>query len=342
VADQDFAAVAGSGYGFAIRELDDGTAIVVFVTAGGPAEAAGMKVGAQLTEFNGKPAAEAIGEVVPYSGPFSLELSRRYQQARYLLRAPAGTEASVTFANPNEAAQTVTLQSVSERDSFGFTSIRKGSDPNALPVESRILTSGIGYIKINSNYDDLQLIIRLFQRALTIFEFNQVPGVIIDMRQNGGGAPLGLAGFLTGHDITLGQLEYFSDKTGQFEPDGTPTVFYPNQEQYQFAKLAVLVGQACASACELESYGFSQVPGAMVVGMYPTAGVEAEVSRGQFILPDGIGFQAPTGRFVNPDGSLFLEGSGVQPTIKVPINADTVLAADDVELRSAEAAILGQ
>jgi hypothetical protein len=44
---------------------------------------------------------------------------------------------------------------------------------------------------------------------------------------------------------------------------------------------------------------------------------------------------------VNPDGSLFLEGTGVQPTIKVPINAATLLANDDEELRYAEDAILG-
>jgi C-terminal processing protease CtpA/Prc len=338
---QDFIAHTGSGYGFAIRELDDGSAIAVFVTPGGPAAQAGLKIGAQVTQFAGKPIGEAISAVVPYAGPFSLEQSRRYQQARYLLRAPVGTQASVTFVNPGGKPQTASLRVDTERASFDQTSIYRGYDPNALPVESKILPSGIGYIKVDSNDDDLQLILRLFQRALTTFMNNQVPGVIIDLRQNPGGAPLGLAGFLTDQTITLGQLEYYSSKTGKFEPQGTPNRFYPNKEQYHFDKLAVIVGPACASACELEAYGFSKLPGAIIVGMYPTAGVEAEVARGQYQLPEGISFQSPTGRFVNPDGSLFLEGTGVQPTVRVPINAQTVLASDDVDLRYAEDAVLG-
>ena len=84
----------------------------------------------------------------------------------------------------------------------------------------------------------------------------------------------------------------------------------------------LLVDQACASACEIESYGFSQVPGMVVVGQYPTSGIEAEVSRGQFLLPEGMSLQMPTGRFVLPDGSIFLEGKGVQPTERVPIDEE--------------------
>ena len=124
-----------------------------------------------------------------------------------------------------------------------------------------------------------------------------MPGIIIDMRQNSGGAPLGLAGFLTDQTIQMGQLEYYSEKTGKFEPEGPRDVFEPNQEQYHFDKMAVLVAMGCASACELETYGFSQVPGMIVVGQTPTAGIEAEVARGQFLLPEGMSLQAPTGRF---------------------------------------------
>jgi hypothetical protein len=104
--------------------------------------------------------------------------------------------------------------------------------------------------------------------------------------------------------------------------------------------MAVLVGQACASACEIEAYGFSQVPGMMVFGETPSAGVEAEVGRGQFSLPEGISLQAPTGRFTLPDGSIFLEGKGVQLTNPVPVNAENVLSGEDYILNAAVNAIL--
>ncbi len=162
------------------------------------------------------------------------------------------------------------------------------------------------------------LIFRLFERALQQFEANEVAGIVIDMRYNNGGAPLGLAGFFTDQEIPMGQLEYFSDKTGKFEPEGLREKFLPNQNQYRFEKMVMLVGPACFSACEIESYGFSQVPGMVVVGQYPTSGVEAETARGSFNLPEGFSVTVPTGRFILPDGSIFLEGQGVPPTLRIP------------------------
>jgi C-terminal processing protease CtpA/Prc len=333
---------ASGGYGFAIRELDDGRALVVFVTRNSPAARAGMQVGAELLAFNGTPVKEAIAAVEPLGGPFSTDFALRYQQARYLLRAPVGTSAQVTFANPRSAPQTVTLRAVEERDSFLATSIYEERNPAALPVEFEQRPSGVGYIRINANYDDLNLLIRLFERALKTFDDLDVPGIIIDMRQNNGGAPLGLAGFLTDQEIIIGQDEYYSERTGRFEPEGPVDKILPNQNQYRFDKIALLVGQACFSACEYESYGFSRVPGVIVVGETPTAGVYAEVARGQYVLPDGIFLQVPTGRTLLPDGTPLLEGVGVVPTIRVPVTAETVLSDRDVVLERAEREIVGR
>jgi C-terminal processing protease CtpA/Prc len=340
LANQVFTELTSGGYGFAIRELDDTSVIVIFVLDGSPAALAGIQVGAVVTGWNGTPISEAIGKVKPLSAPFSTAFSERYQQARYLLRGKLGDEASVTFTNPGGQPKTETLKSVEERDSFSYTSVYKGFDSNALPVEYKILDSGVGYVKINSNYDDLNLIIRLFERALKTFEANQVGGLIIDMRQNSGGSPLGLAGFLTDQEIPMGQLEYYSDTTGKFEPEGPREKFLPNETRYAFPQMALITGQACASACEIESYGFSQVPGMIVVGQYPTGGVEAEVARGQFVLPEGMSLQVPTGRFTLPDGSIFLEGVGVVPTVRVPITAENALSSEDVVLKAAEKAVL--
>jgi hypothetical protein len=78
----------------------------------------------------------------------------------------------------------------------------------------------------------------------------------------------------------------------------------------------------------------------MVMGTTPSAGVEAEVARGQFNLPEDIALQVPTGRFTLPDGSIFLEGQGVQLTHQVPVNAENLLSGDDFVLRAAEKAVL--
>ena len=332
---QAFGAATEGGYGFAIRELDDGRVIVTYLLPSGPAVLAGIQLGAQVTEFNGQPVSQAIDTVTAWSAPFSMESSARYQRSRYLTRAPLGSQAKVTFINPGGLPQTAALQAIAERESFSVTSFFLGFDLSAMPVEYKILDSGIGYVKVNSNYDDLNLIVRVFERALKKFEDANVRGVIIDMRQNSGGAPLGLAGYLTDHEIALGQLQYFSEASGRFENEGDPQKILPNENQYRFPALALLVGPACASACELEAYAFSQVPGMIVVGQYPSAGVEAEVARGQFLLPEGFSLQIPTGRFVLPDGSIFLEGQGVPLTVRVPVDETTALSSEDVILNTA-------
>lgn len=339
-----FQKATAGGYGFAIRELDDGRVLATYLTAGGPAEAAGMKLGAEITEFNGEPVRDAIGKVVPWTLPHSSDSDLRYQQQRYLLRAELDTEASITFANPGEQPQTVTLKAANERASFSRTSRYFNVKTDYLqPVDFSILerdNAQIGYIRINANYDDLNLLLRLFERALQQFQQRQVAGVIIDMRYNSGGAPLGLAGFLTDKVIPTGQDEYYSEKTGKFEADGLPGEIIPNQNQYQFDKLALLVAPTCASACEYDSYGFSQVPGMTVVGFEPTGGIFAEVSRGQIQMPEGISVQVPTGRTLMPDGTPFLEGVGVVPTLRVPVDETTIYREDDVVLDYGIRAIL--
>ncbi len=323
------------GYGFAVRELDDGSTIAAYVNPSGSAQAAGMKAGAEIISYNDTPVKDAISAVAPLS-PSSTDVGRRYEQAQLLTRGSRNSKVNVTFKNPGQAAQTVSLSAAPDVQSFFATDPTANADSNALPVEFKILPSGIGYVKVNSNFDDLNLILRLFERALQTFENNQVPGIIIDLRVNSGGNPLGLAGFLTNKTILLGQTEYYSNESGKFQADGPRDKFTPMQEQYSFKKMVLLVDQACASACEQEAYGFSQVPGMEIVGMYPTSGTEAEVARGQFQLPDGMSLQVPTGRITLPDGSLFLEGTGVQPTLKVPITAANVLSTDDVVLKIAE------
>jgi C-terminal processing protease CtpA/Prc len=322
------------GYGFAVRELGNGQVVVVYVKPGGPANLASMQVGAQVTAFNGLPIADAIGKALPLS-PQSTTYGLSYEQTVMFNRGPVGATASVTFLNPGGNSKTASLVSIYELDSLFATYMGGQRDANVLPAEYKILPNGIGYVKVNSNYDDLNLLVRIFQRALQTFKNNSVKGLIIDLRYNFGGSPLGLAGFLYDKEIPLGQLEYYSDKSGKFEPEGPRDRVLPNVEQFTFAKMVLLVDQFCFSACEIEAYGISQVPGMRVMGQFPTGGVEGETARGDFKMPDGMSFTVPTGRFLLPDGSIFLEGTGVQPDLKLSITADSVLSGSDTVLNAA-------
>ena len=330
------------GWGFAVRELDDKRVVVVFVLPDSPADQAGMKVGAELVKFNGEAVQTALTKVKPFE-PQSTDFGLRYEQTTFLTRGGIGQNVTVEFTNPGQASKTVQMTSIYEVDSL-LAVYRGGEvDPYVLPAEYKLFRDvSVGYLKLNSNYDDLGLAIRVVDRAFKTFSETGVQGIVIDMRHNYGGSPLGLAGFLYDQDIPLGQLEYYSDKTGKFEPEGLRDKVFPNVEQYRFDKMVLLVDQNCFSACEIESYGFSQVPGMVVMGQFPTAGVEAETARGKFLLPEGMEFNIPTGRFTMPDGSIFLEGKGVQPAVRIPVDEASVLSGEDVVLQNAIDYIIGQ
>lgn len=330
--------------GFTVRVTDDNQVLVNSVLPGSSAESAGMQVGAIITQFNDKPVLDVIKSQTLFFGNQSSDIGILVGKAITLTRTKPGAQARVSFTNPAGTAKTATLTAQPEVDSL-LKELGQTQNEALVPVELQTLNvngQSIGYIKINSNLDDLNLILRLFERGLKKFQDMKVAGIIIDLRSNSGGVPLGLAGFLTDQDIPLSKIEYYDSLSGKFKSEGDVSKITANQNQYRFDKIAVLVGLSCASACELEAYGFSKLPGAVVVGQYPTGGVEAEVSRGQVKMPEGIDMQFPTGRMVLPDGSLFLEGVGVQPTIKVAINAANILSSEDVILKAAEDAIVAK
>lgn len=327
IANEMFAQETAGGYGFAIIGLDDGRVIAHIVSEDGPASKVGMVWGAEILEWNGTPINQAVAEVIPWSMPFSTEESKVVQQYRYLLRAPLEVEAEVTFQNPeDEEPITATIQSVAELETFNATSVYAGFDRNSLPVEYEILPSGFGYIKMTTLSEDITLIIRLWEWAIERMILNQVPGIILDMRQNGGGSPLGtyFASFFVEERIDLSRSYYFSEKSGEFETFGPPDYTEPDDKLYYDGQLAVLVSPACASACENVSYVLGQLPQTRVLGYYASNGIYGEVARGQYRLPGGYSFQVPTGMTLDMDGNIIIEGTGVVPDVRVPLNEETV------------------
>ena len=338
----DFRKNYSGSLGFTVRVLDNNQVLVSSVLPGSSAEAAGMKVGAIINQVDGKAVMDVIKSEPLFFGNQSSDIGILYDKAIMLTRTKPGTQASVTFTNPGGGSKTATMTADPEVDTL-LAQLGYNKASSLVPVELNLLTmnnTNIGYLKVNSNLDDLNLLLHLFEHGLKKFQDQKVTSLIVDLRNNEGGVPLGLAGFLTNQDITLGQMEYYDSTQGKFTAKNEPDTFSAKENQYHFDKIAVLVGLNCASACELEAYALSKLPGAIVVGQYPTGGIEAEVSKGQIKMPEKIGMQFPTGREVNPDGSLFLEGVGVQPTLKVPIDATTALSSADVVLQAAENALV--
>ena len=76
---------------------------------------------------------------------------------------------------------------------------------------------------------------------------------------------------------------------------------------------------------------------ALIVGQYPTGGLAGSVK--DFQMPDGITVRFPIGRPLDLEGNVIIEGVGVVPNVRVPVNEDTLLGVGDPILEAAVEAL---
>jgi len=333
-----FAQQTEGGLGMVLGQADDGTVIARIVLPKLPAEGAGIKAGATILEWNGKPIEQALADTKLLFVSQSSDIGIRIQQLRYIMRVPVGTKFTIKFQNPGEsAATTADLTSVKERQSASLSSLYAGTSFEDTPIQFKTLDSGIGYIKVNTFSGDTILNVRMWEYALSILSQEGVPALIIDARQNPGGRgdiARYFAGSFYTQEFELSET-FEADKTGKFLIVGKDTV---DPAPTQWTKpVAVLVGPACASACEIFAASMAHDSNHLIVGRYPTAGIEAGVEP--WTLPDGLYFQSPVFRIQYPNGDVFLEGTGVQPTVKVPVTVQSLLSTDDQDIPAAEKAL---
>ncbi len=331
--DQEFQTAVSGGLGMAIRDIEDETGAplgvdVFYLTPGGPADEAGIELGASIIELGGLPVDEFVAGTIAYSAPFSIEQNERLQQLRYATRAPLGTDVEVTYQNPGDAEpSTVTLTSADEGDSFSVSSFRFGAPQALLPVNFQILDSGYGYVSINAFDDNEVLTVQLWERLMQTLNENGIPGLIIDMRQNGGGSGFladQMAAYLFNEPMVISYGEQFDPDKGEFYRDEErPGVIYLPDESLRFGgEVALLVGPNCSSACEFFSYTASFADRSDVVGYYSTGGLGGGVE--DFAMPEGQYVRMPIVREVTPEGEIIVEGIGVVPNVEVPVTLDNL------------------
>ena len=260
-----------------------------------------------------------------------------------MTRVAPGSKIEITFINPAETeAQTVSLTAAVEYESLLRTFPSCELDQFDLPIEGEFLEEGLAYIHVLSFLGDYQLFARLWDFNLQLLVDKEIPGLIIDLRTNGGGRsdlPIQFAGYFFDEAVPLYQNYYFNEDSLGFEPSGEPLEIEPAPLLFE-GPIAVLVSPDCVSACESFALALSSGGRSIVVGHYPTAGAFGEVSRGQYSMPGDISMQFPTGKSLSLDGKLIIEGTGVIPQITVPVTVESVLGDEDAVLEAAIQALL--
>lgn len=337
----------GGGYGLLLRELSDGQVVVSTLIDGLPAQKAGITQGAEIVEWDGKPIKDAISAQQPrLISSYSTDHTRRQSQVRLLARAPIGTTVKVSFKNPGGGAQEASLTAGEDPETLTIVLQNEGlaataADSLGLPVEGKVLPSGMGYIKVGDFLGDQNLIARLWDHYIQQLVANNVPALVIDLRNNGGGngaLAVDFAGYFFDKEVPLWRRSHYNEGTGQFEADKAMTNIKPGPSLYQ-GPIAVLVSSDCGSACEGFAYALQQEGRSIVVGYTPTAGAFGSVGAGQVSLPDGISLQFPTDRPENEDGTLVIEGTGVVPDITVPVTENSLTGKNDEVLDAAVKAL---
>ncbi len=325
------AAISG-GLGLAVRELDDGSVIAVYVGADTPADAAGIRPGDRIVSVNGTPISAYVDAIVPINGPFSTEHVHRLEQLRQAMRFPIGATVELGYIPAGESTPIqASLTAISESASLQFgLPVHTGYE---LPLDYQALPSGYVHVRLHSFFDNELLTIQLWERLMQTLRSQNAAGLIIDLRSNTGGRGFladQMAAYFFDTPLTLGNIGRYDAELDDFyfDPRTAGRFYLPAEELRYRGPVAVLVGPNCASACEFFAHAMTQQDRAVMVGHYPTAGLGGSIDLVR--MPGGQNFQFTAGRAVDAAGNIHIEGQGIAPDIRVPVTADTLLAGDAV------------
>ncbi len=329
------------GLGVSLSELDDGRIVVSYLLDGGPAAEAGVELGAEILAWDGGTIEEAIErEFVWAHTALSTAHSLRLQQLRYITRFPLGSEVDIRFRNPeSDEEQSATLSVITERASFSQSSFLAGVDGTELPVEFEVLPSGYGYVAIYDFSDNERLTVQLWERMIETFIEQEAPGIIIDMRYNGGGSGYladQLGAYFFQEEHILGYASRYNETTGEFylDPRSEDRFILPPEELRYDGEIAVIIAPGCYSACEFFVYNLTMEDRAAVVGHYPTGGLGGAVD--DFLMPEDTKIRFTVTRALDPDLQVHIEAQGVAPTFVVPVTMESFTSAGDYLLEAAE------
>ena len=253
-------------------EIKDGMLVVVAPLEGSPAEKAGLRAGDGIAMIDGKP-----------TDGLSVD------QAARTIRGPKGTPVTITVVRGSKA-QPFALTIV--RDEIQMKSVKLSWD------------GAIALIEINGFNTDTQ---GLFERAVQEVRAKKAQGIILDVRNNPGGAVTAaqsVAGAWIGDEVLFqerrqGKIVESVRAVGRAELAGIPTV--------------VLMNQGSASASEivagaLQDYGQAVTLGAKSFGKGSVQEYEE--------LKDGSALKVTIAEWLTPKDRV-INHIGLEPMISV-------------------------
>lgn len=254
---------------------NDNSLKVAGVVKGGPAEKAGIKKGDIIVEVDGeniqgKDSSYAVSKMKGKKGTnVSISVMRK------------GNKKPITFNIKREVIHDNT-------------------------VSYKMLDNNIGYISVSA-FETVTK--KQFKSAVDCLEKKNEKGLIIDLRDNGGGL-LDTALDMLDQILPKKLVVYTKDKNGVAEE------YYTKDDKEIKIPIVILVNGNSASASEvfcgaLRDYGKAKLLGTKTFGK--------GIVQSSFAFRDGTGLKFTTSKYYTPKG-MNIHGTGFEPDIKVKSN----------------------
>ena len=329
--------------GLELSELNDGRIIVSALRSDGPAGNAGIRSGAEILAFNRRSTEDVLNGIVPGLGSASTESQTRIQKLRELVRFPSNTLVNLTYKNSGGAITNATLITVDEQVHPASSFSTAVLNDFELPLTFYLLPDGYGYVQIHNFGDDAQLTLLLWERLLTRLRQHQIPGLILDIRQNKGRDPYladQMSAYFFDEPLELGNTAYYDASTADFKLDQAKQHHLPPHSQRYYGDLVAIIGPDCQNACEFFAHNLTFNQRAQFVGHYPTAGMGGTVDL--LPMPEEQLVHYTSGRAVDKESRIHIEGQGVYPTVLVPMTERAALVEYDILLHTASQYLKGE
>lgn len=241
---------------------------VISPIEGSPAEKSGVKAGDRIIKVDGKNV-----------------LAKDIDKAISMIKGEKGTTVEITLLREGKEINVKV-----ERDEIVSKSI-----------DSKMMNDNIGYIQITSFSENTY---KEFKTALDKLETEGMKGLILDVRDNGGGL-LNICEEIADELIGEGTIVYTKDNKGNTE-------YLKSDKEQLGLPMAILTNENSASASEILTGAIIDNEVGISVGTTTFGkGLVQSVRE----LKDGTGYKLTTAQYFTPNGD-YINEKGIKPTIE--------------------------
>jgi carboxyl-terminal processing protease len=296
--------------GISVREVG-GAPVVVAIERGSEAERAGLRVGDMVVTIDHEPALDVFARRLKEQAGSSTLAAARLQAMAKLFEGPPDS--------------TVGIRWLGVDGKLRFATLRREWHEREAALRVRRVRGEIGIVEFDIFTQSIAVD---FMRALD-GKLRGVRGLIIDLRNNGGGEAEAMTEVASAFLPTGKSLGCFTDRNRriQFEPHTRAAMlFAPDSIKSFRAPVVILTSERTSSAAEIFAASLREAKRAIIVGQN-TCGCVLAIRR-RHTLPDGGELDVSEMDYFTATGTR-LEGAGLVPDEKITLERQDLRARHD-------------